>query len=129
MNFSFDTRFMKIEKFIILMLIVIPVFSKSQTITYSDPEKNHTKYDNTEVIGNVADNFFVIKLIKEKYLLQILNTELKLKEKIILNFLPSEIYCLNFTFLLESGRQVDKTTMIIPCRKNNNIALTMIHFV
>jgi hypothetical protein len=33
-----------------------------------------------------------------------------------------------YTFLVESGKQLDMSTMIVPCEKNNKKAFAMIRF-
>lgn len=81
---------------IILSLLLIPIVGVAQQITYSEPQKNVTDFKDIDVIGKIDDNLLVCKLIKNNYQLQVYDDQLKLKDKVNLDFIPAETYQIDF---------------------------------
>ena len=77
------------------ILFLLSFTAKSQHVIYSDPEKISFT-TRSEVIGKVGDNIFVCDLLKNKYQLKVFDKDLKVKQKIDLNFIPAATYRLNF---------------------------------
>ena len=87
---------MKFKNFILLIMLITPILGISQQINYSEPGKNNSNPFYIETIGKIEDNFLICTLEKNKYQLEIYNDELKLKDKISLDFIPHEIDKINF---------------------------------
>ena len=87
---------MKFINFILLFIPITPITGNGQQIIYSEPEKNISNSRDVEIIGKIEDNFLMCAAIKNKYQLQVYDDQLKLKEKVNLDFIPAETYQVDF---------------------------------
>jgi hypothetical protein len=88
---------MKFKNFILSFMLIIPILATAQQIIYSEPRKSNPNPNDVEIIGKIEDNFLTYTLVKNKYQLQIYDAaELKLKDKVNLDFIPHETYKINF---------------------------------
>jgi hypothetical protein len=80
----------------ILLLFILPVFSFSQIITYSEPLKDDIKNTSFEVIGKVSGNILTFRNNKSNYAIAVYDNQMKLKELAPLDFLPEKTSAVNF---------------------------------
>ena len=79
---------MKFRSVLFLMLI-FPLFSICQKITYTQPEREDGRTLDFEIIGKVSGNFLVYKNIRNNYAVSIYDNEMGLKERVHLDFIQS----------------------------------------
>ncbi len=86
------------KKIILLAIVIIalPLWVLSQRIHYSDPGKDDYRQVNFEIIGKVTNNIVVYKNFRSKNDLSIFDNEMKLKDKINLDFLPDKLINVDF---------------------------------
>jgi hypothetical protein len=70
--------------------------SFSQEITYSQPEPEDVRYMNFDVIGKVGGNFLVYKNVRNRFGIGVYDNNMKLKDKINLDFLPERTINVDF---------------------------------
>lgn len=85
-----------IRSAILLILVTLPVVLCAQRIRYSEPTKDDFRQVNFEVIGKVSSNIVIYKNYKSKNDLSIFDTDMKLKNKINLEFLPDKVINVDF---------------------------------
>lgn len=85
-------------KFAVLLAVIILFNSAlfSQRITYSQPEREDTRSLNFEVIGKVSGNYLVYKNIRTNNDVSVYDNEMKLKERIRLDFIPDRTFNVDF---------------------------------
>lgn len=71
-----------------------PVFS--QIISYTEPERDDSRNMEFEVIGKVGGNVLVYKNVRNRYAISVYDMEMKLKERVKLDFLPDRIINADF---------------------------------
>ncbi|MCC6290199.1 MAG: hypothetical protein IT249_20150 [Chitinophagaceae bacterium] len=81
---------------IFLLFFVVPVTLCAQRIRYSEPTKDDYRQVNFEVIGKVSSNILIYKNYKSRNDLSIFDTDMKLKNKIDLEFLPDRLINVDF---------------------------------
>ena len=72
----------------LIILLLVPVFSFSQTITFSDLVKENARNADYQVIGKMKGNILILKNYKPDYTISIYDSEMQLKEEEKLDFLP-----------------------------------------
>jgi hypothetical protein len=85
-------------KFIVLLAATI-LFSSSlfsQRITYSLPEREDTRSMIFEVIGKVSGNYLVYKNIRTNNDISVYDNDMKLKERVKLDFIPDRTFNVDF---------------------------------
>ncbi|MEO7801269.1 MAG: hypothetical protein ABIR81_04680 [Ginsengibacter sp.] len=85
-------------KFIFLLVATV-VFSSSlfsQKITYSQPEREDTRSMLFEVVGKVSGNYLVYKNIRTNNDISVYDNEMKLKERVKLDFIPDRTFNVDF---------------------------------
>ena len=82
-------------KKIFLVLLVCPLVTLSQRITYSQPESEDTRSLDFEVVGKVGGNFLVYKNIRNRYAVSVYDDDMNLKERNELD-LPEKIMNADF---------------------------------
>jgi hypothetical protein len=80
----------------ICMLLLLPVFSFAQQISYSDVLKENSRDMNFEIIGKVSGNILIFKNQSNRYAVSIYQGEMELKDKIDLDFIPSKAFNVDF---------------------------------
>ncbi|MEO7121276.1 MAG: hypothetical protein ABIY62_09265 [Ginsengibacter sp.] len=68
----------------------------SQEITYSQPEPEDVRYMNFDVVGKVGGNFLVYKNVRSRFGIAIYDDNMKIKDKINLDFLPERTINVDF---------------------------------
>ena len=79
-----------------IILFALPFFVCAQRIHYSDPGRDDYRQVNFEIIGKVGSNIAVYKNYRSKNDLSIFDGEMKLKDKIDLDFLPDKLINVDF---------------------------------
>ncbi len=80
---------MKFRVLIFLMLI-LPLVSICQRISYSAPENDDARTLDFDIIGKVSGNFLVYKNIRNRYAVSVYDNEMGLKERVTLDFMPDK---------------------------------------
>lgn len=80
----------------LLLAFMLPLISFAQRITYSEPERDDTRAVNFEVIGKVSGNFLVYKNIRTKNAVSVYDSEMKLKDRVDLDFIPDRTINVDF---------------------------------
>lgn len=75
---------------IVILLFLSPLLALTQKITYSSPESEDTRALDFEVIGKVGGNFLVYKNIRNKYAVSVYDNDMKLKDRVSLDFMPEK---------------------------------------
>ena len=81
---------------LLLLLFILPVTVLSQTITFSDYERDEGTDMNFEIIGKMNGNFLVYKNIRWKHKLCIYDNDMKIKESVNLDFFPEKTLNVDF---------------------------------
>src|ERR1044072_5220738 len=76
----------------LLAVIIFPLFLYAQKITYSQPEKDDVRSVEFDIIGKIDNNYLVYKRIRNTYAISIYDNEMKLADKITMDFLPDKYY-------------------------------------
>lgn len=79
-----------------LFISFFPLLSFCQRITYSDVEREDGRSVDFEVIGKVSGNFLVYKNIRNKNAVSIYDNDMKLKERVDLDFMPERTINVDF---------------------------------
>jgi hypothetical protein len=80
----------------ISLLFILPLFSFSQIVTYSEPVKADVKNIDLQIIGKVNANLLILKNEPANYAISIYDNQMKIKEVISLDFLPEKTFNVNF---------------------------------
>src|SRR6218665_1859972 len=86
----------QIRSAIFMFLLVLPIALCAQRIRYSEPTKDDFRQVNFEVIGKVGGNIVIYKNYKSKNDLSIFDGDMKLANKINLEFLPDKLINVDF---------------------------------
>lgn len=86
------------NRFLLLALLwlALPVWVLGQRIHYSEPGRDDYRQVNFEIIGRVSNNIVIYKNYRSKNDLSIFDSEMKLKNKIDLDFLPDKLINVDF---------------------------------
>jgi hypothetical protein len=88
---------MKYLVYILLFLANCNInFAKAQQLIYSDYSREDNRDINFEIVGKMNNNFIIYKNIRWKHNLTILDNEMKLVEKINLDFIPEKTFNVDF---------------------------------
>lgn len=80
----------------VLLLLALPVWTLAQRIHYSEPGRDDYRQVNFEIIGRVSNNIVIYKNYRAKNDLSVFDGEMKLKNKIDLDFLPDKLINVDF---------------------------------
>ncbi|MDB5223789.1 MAG: hypothetical protein JWN83_2456 [Chitinophagaceae bacterium] len=75
---------------LLFLLMILPLLSVCQRITYSQPESDDARTLDFEIIGKVSGNFLVYKNLRNHYAINVYDNDMGLKEKIDLDFMPDK---------------------------------------
>jgi len=78
-------------------LLLLPVFSFAQRITFSETQKEDNRDINFDIIGKVKNNIIIFKNAKGKYAVNVYDPEdMVLKEKVPLDFIPEKAFNVDY---------------------------------
>ncbi|MBA2250762.1 MAG: hypothetical protein H0W12_11300 [Chitinophagaceae bacterium] len=80
----------------LLLLVMLPLACFCQRITYSVPENDDSRSVDFEVIGKVNNNFLVYKNIRNRFAVSVYDNDMKLKERVPLDFIPEKTINVDF---------------------------------
>ena len=83
----------------ILIFFILSLFSWQafpQQITYSKPESEDVRSLDFDIIGKVSGNFLVYKNLRNKYAIAVYDNKMKLKDKVVLDFMPDRTMNVDF---------------------------------
>ncbi len=83
----------------ILIFFIFSLFSYQafpQQITYSQPESEDVRSLDFDIIGKVSGNFLVYKNLRNKYAIAVYDNNMKLKDKVNLDFMPDRTMNVDF---------------------------------
>ncbi|MBW7889621.1 MAG: hypothetical protein H3C48_01035 [Chitinophagaceae bacterium] len=78
------------------VMLALPLWSLAQKIYYSEPERDDYRQVNFEIVGKVNNNIVIYKNYRSKNDLSIFDSEMKLKNKINLDYLPDKLINVDF---------------------------------
>ncbi|MGI8584240.1 MAG: hypothetical protein ACR2KX_18765 [Chitinophagaceae bacterium] len=71
-------------------MLILPLVSICQRISYSAPENDDARTLDFDIIGKVSGNFLVYKNIRNRYAVSVYDNEMGLKERVTLDFMPDK---------------------------------------
>lgn len=78
-------------------LLLVPILSFAQHITYSEPLREDNRDINFDIIGKMNNNIIVFKNARWKYAVTVYNADdMSLKEKIDLDFIPDKAFNVDY---------------------------------
>ncbi len=81
----------------VAILLLFPVISFSQRITFSEPQREDNRDINFDIIGRMKGNVLIFKNARWKYGVSVYNLEdMTLKEKVDLDFIPDKAFNVDF---------------------------------
>jgi hypothetical protein len=91
-------KFMNLTQRLLVVLIFLVLASPSiaQRIFYTDVEKDDFRQMNFEIIGRVGGNINVYKSFRNKNDISVYDNEMKLKNKVKLEFMPDKVLNVDF---------------------------------
>lgn len=113
------TEYMKLTRSLLVLLLLFASPAWAQRIFYSDIEKDDYRQMNFEIIGRVGGNINVYKSFRTRNDISIYDNEMKLVNKIKLDFLPDRL--INVDFVVHP----DHYWMIYQYQKRNVIYCTV----
>ena len=79
--------------FYLMYLLLLPVLSMAQRITFSETQREDNRDINFDIIGKMNNNVIVFKNAKWKYSVSVYNADdMTLKEKVDLDFIPDKAF-------------------------------------
>jgi hypothetical protein len=78
------------------LLLLFPILMQAQRILYSDPEQDDNRRTNFDLIGRVSGNILVFKSNHFSNAISIYNDEMKLIERVPIDFLPDKYANIDF---------------------------------
>ena len=72
------------------LFLIIPAISFAQKILYTEPERDDNRRTNFEIIGKINGNFLVFKNNHNDNAISVYNNDMKLTQRVILDFLPDK---------------------------------------
>lgn len=81
----------------ICCLLLLPIFSFAQRITFSETQKEDGRDINFDIIGKMNNNIMVFKNAKWKYAVSVYNADdMSLKEKVDMDFIPDKAFNVDY---------------------------------
>ena len=82
-----------IQKYLcsLIAAVIFPLFLHAQKITYSEPEKDDIRSVDFDIIGKINNRYLVYKKIHSAYYISIYDNEMKVADKVKMNFLPDKL--------------------------------------
>lgn len=85
-----------VKKIAFFLLLSLPLISMAQRISYSEPTREDYRQVNFEIVGKVGGDIVVYKNHRSKNDLSIFDNDMKLKNKVNLDFLPDKLINVDF---------------------------------
>ncbi len=81
----------------VTFLLLLPVISFGQRITYSEPQREDNREINFDIIGKLKNNVLIFKNVRYKYAVSVYDiADMSLKEKVELDFIPDKAFNVDF---------------------------------
>jgi hypothetical protein len=86
------------RKLLLLAFILVGISAtiEAQRITYSEPERDDYKSTEFEIIGRISGNILVYKSYRGEYNISVYDKDMKLINKVALDFLPKKLLSMDF---------------------------------
>ena len=85
------------KKIVVCLLLLLHFGAlNAQKVVYSQPDKEDTRQSNFDIIGKVSGNILIYKSIRNNYAISVYDTDMKLKERVPIGFLPERIINADF---------------------------------
>ena len=81
---------LSLKTLILLPAFILPIFAIAQHITYSEPEREDGRKTNFEIIGKINGNILVFKNNHLDNAITIYNPDMKILQRVNLDFLPDK---------------------------------------
>ncbi|MGN6249475.1 MAG: hypothetical protein ACTHNG_14070 [Ginsengibacter sp.] len=82
--------------YLFLIFLTFYTSSRSQQITYSQPESQDSRALNFEIIGKIGDNFLIYKNIRNRYAICSYDNSMQMLDHIDLKFMPDNTLNVDF---------------------------------
>ena len=82
-----------IQKYLcgLVAVVIFPLVLHAQKITYSEPERDDVRSVDFDIIGKINNHYLVYKQIRSAHYISIYDTEMKVADKVKMNFLPDKL--------------------------------------
>lgn len=87
----FYMKIIQKKLYILVAIFSIPVLLQAQKITYTEPERDDVRSVDFDIIGKLDNHYLVYKHIRSNYTISIYDNEMKLADKIKMDFLPDKL--------------------------------------
>ena len=77
--------------FHVVLITLLPLIAPAQKITYSEPEKDDVRSVDFDIIGKIDNHYLVYKKIRGNHFVAVYDNEMKLADKISMDFLPDKL--------------------------------------
>lgn len=85
-----------VKQIALVVVLSLPFISNAQRIVYSEPTRDDYRQVNFEIIGKIAGDIVIYKNYKTRNDLSIFDNDMKLKNKVDLDFLPDRLINVDF---------------------------------
>ena len=75
----------------IIAVVIFPVLLHAQKISYSIPDRDDVRSVDFDIIGKVSNHYLVYKTIHSVYSISIFDDDMKLLDKVKMDFLPEKL--------------------------------------
>src|SRR6478752_6700017 len=75
----------------IIAVVIFPVLLHAQKISYSIPDRDDVRSVDFDIIGKVSNHYLVYKTIHSVYSISIFDDDMKLLDKVKMDFLPGKL--------------------------------------
>lgn len=82
--------------FTVLCFLLLPFYNKAQELVFSETERTDDRDINFDIIGKMDGNYLVYKNIRWKHAISVYDGDMKLKERISLDFIPEKTFNVDF---------------------------------
>lgn len=83
-------HFTMLRKYVLLVLICLfSLSSQSQTIAYTQPDKNDTRNLDFEIVGRLNNHYLIFKNNRSNYTVSVYDDEMKQVQNVKLDFIPN----------------------------------------
>ena len=80
----------------LFVFLLLPFYNRAQELVFSEPERSDDRDINFDIIGKMSGNYLVYKNIRWKHAISVYDGNMKLKERINLDFIPEKTFNVDF---------------------------------
>ena len=80
----------------VFVFLLLPFYNYAQELVFSETERSDDRDINFDIIGKMSGNFLVYKNIRWKHAISVYDNDMKLKERVNLDFIPDKTFNVDF---------------------------------